>query len=167
MLAKLSRRGMLRLAAVMPVAAQGLATSVSFGAAGTAAAAAGAAKLADEAMKLTGSVVGECAPSTYHGASEARKLLGLKKLGLLPDWFINQRRRHHAEYNRIPPDVAALRSVSLSAKHRISADRLMDSYLDEMERSLVDDLAREKFYDLLRMEQESDQRRPAQPITSY
>ena len=123
----LARRSFLKAMAAAPLVAQEAAT--------------------EKALQLTGTSIGPL-PVSIVGSHNAAvvKLLALAKTGALPEWFTRQQKRNNVYNARISPDVACLRSVSLSAKHRIQQDRSYADSLQNLERDFMDQLAMNTFW---------------------
>jgi hypothetical protein len=71
-------------------------------------------------------------------APKMLELAGLAKAGLLPDWAKRQAFKNLEYDRRLDPDVACLKSVSLSAKLKISMDRRVSRVWDTFERDAID-----------------------------
>lgn len=101
---------------------------------------------AKDLMGLAGASVAPV-PAMIMGVSpQSTKLLALFKAGMLPEWFLRGQRRVANYRNSIEPDVACLRSVSLSSKFRIQRDRVAQRALDNFERDILDQIASETFW---------------------
>ncbi len=123
----LSRRLFLKVMPAAPMAAQDVAKQ---------------AGIAD----LLGSAVPVHGPPIASGSS-AMKLVALKRSGLLPDWFWRTgRKAAKANARVLDPDLAALRSVSVSAKVAIQADRNFNRDYDNLEQEALDEQMRGKFF---------------------
>lgn len=134
-----SRRGVLKALLTAPLAAPA--------AARTAAAEIG---LAAHAEALAGvAVAGRLAQAVPgFGTANAKRLLMLHKIGMAPEWLTaDVRDRARSVACTITPDIAALRSVSLSSKMRMNEDRLVRQAFDEMETSMMRDIARNAFWE--------------------
>lgn len=114
---------------------------------------AAAAQASQQAMADVGaSVVG---PAVYMGGPPAvglsmgqhgAQMLALHKAGMLPDWAIRMAKRETSARARVlSPDLASMRSVSLSAKIRIQADRYHHADIANFETEMLDRMAQEKF----------------------
>lgn len=85
-------------------------------------------------------------PEPLAAGPPALKLVALKKSGLLPDWFWRiGRKAARANARVLDPDLAALRSVSISAKVAIQADRNFNRDYDNLEQDAIDEQMRGKF----------------------
>ena len=140
------RRTFMKLALLAPLAVQQAtrAAAEALGKQGAAAVLGGVADTAKAGMSAAG------VPGLYYGAEHSKKLLALHKLGLLPGWFRREQTRN-LSYNMagIEPDIAGLVSVSLGAKCRMQVERMLDRSVRGMEDSLLDDIARQAFFDAL------------------
>lgn len=135
----LSRRHFLKAAAVAPVAArsgalQALTAEVKGGL----------------ALAQQGVSVGLDMPVAWGvGNLVNPRIYTMWKLGMLPDWV-----RAEVEDNilqnycsRLAPDIAALRSVSVSAKLRLNRDRIMSRVWSSVDELHTHQLARKTFWD--------------------
>ena len=130
-MAEIGRRGFLWMAASAPAAAQELFKQV------------GASEVGSEAA----SALTRVSPVPPSGMDANTKLIALKKAGLLPEWFIRQRRRYSQANARIlDPDIASLRSVSISVKLSMQAERNFQREMDSWEQRIMDDQLEGKFF---------------------
>lgn len=98
---------------------------------------------AQRAASMSGAVYGQ---GLMSGPDMSLKMVALRKAGLLPDWFVRQGKKRIDDAARVlDHDLAALGSVSPSAKFCIQRRRLFDRDLDHLEQDALDKLARAKF----------------------
>lgn len=129
-MADIGRRGFLGMAATAPIAAQEFLKQT------------GTSVLGSEAANALAST--HPVPSSLDGNS---KLIALKRAGLLPDWFIRQRRAYSQATARVlDPDIAALRSVSVAAKLNMQAERNFQREMDTWEQRFIDSQLEGKFF---------------------
>ena len=147
----LSRRSFLRAAAAAPVAAksgalQALTAAVENGL----------------TLAQAGVAIAPDIPTSWgiHALSN-KKLYALFKMGMLPEWV-----RQDVDENilqntggRLSPDVAALRSVSLSAKFCIQRQRHRARIWNDVDRFHINEVARRAFWD----EENPDAKKPPPP----
>lgn len=135
----LSRRGFLRAAAVAPVAAksgalQALTAEIKGGL----------------ALAQAGLAVGADMPVEWGlGLFTRPKIYTAWKLGMLPEWVRAQVEEQITSNsgNRLSPDVASLRSVSLSAKFRINKDRTLARMWEQVDDFHTRSVAARAFWD--------------------
>jgi hypothetical protein len=122
---QLPRRMFLKAMAAVPAVAQRVAEEAVGAAVGTG---------SESAANLM-----SAAPVPFGGTGPKMvELVGLAKAGLLPDWAKRQAVRNLEYDRRLDPDVACLKSVSLSAKLKISMERRITRAWDTFERDALD-----------------------------
>jgi hypothetical protein len=139
--AAVGRRGFLRVLGAAPIAAQALARAV-----GESVLAPAGAALARMAPTIAPPTPGGYGPASF--LVHHPKLLGLHKLGLLPDWAKATMIEWGQHQDRgLDPDVVALRSVSLSAKVLINERRRGARLWERLDKSIETEMARKIFFD--------------------
>ena len=148
----LSRRNFLRAAAAAPIAIKaGGAKAVI-------------AKLAEsDVLQKTGVLIAPDVPvaSGIGMIVRNKTLFAMWKAGILPQWARDdvEHEISYFEGSRLSPDVAALRSVSTSAKFRIHSDRVRKRTWGQLDRQHLNAIARDVF--VKRMDGDSNQAVPA------
>jgi hypothetical protein len=125
------RRGFLKLLAALPaVPAADKLAGVDVAAGGTSWPGIGPAPMAD------GSYL-----------SNQMKMAALIKSGMMPDWFVKLGRKNCQMQARIlDPDIACLRSVSLSAKVAMQSERNWTRSLNSFEEDMIANSMQSQFY---------------------
>jgi hypothetical protein len=126
----LPRRAILKALAAAPMAAQEMAQAEI------------GAVVRDAALTAEAAI--HAPPSPWNFGPKTGELAALKKAGLLPDWFTRSLAQQARGFT-IDPSVACLRSLSLNAKLRVSADRRYEAALDNLETEFVNHQLRAKF----------------------
>lgn len=135
----MNRRSALRALVAAPVVAKSAGEAIVKSIAETAS--------ATQAASLVGlEMASPLPPMGYMGGPAAAKLALLHKAGLLPEWA-KREMRSQAEYasRRLDPDLACMRSVSLSAKMKIQQSRIVSMMIDELGISAIWQQQREAF----------------------
>lgn len=131
---QLSRRLFLKVASAVPFAAKD--------------AAAETAKQAGliESLGVDATKVG-LAPTVFPNADHGLKLIGLAKTGMLPEWFAREKEREARQAARLlDTDLAAMRSVSVSAKIAIQTERNRKQLMSNIVQDVLDNNARGVFW---------------------
>ena len=69
------------------------------------------------------------------------------KMGMAPDWVMQDIDHAINDLSRfLSPDVAALKSMSLSAKVHVNRRRAREEYVAKIERQTLIDMAREAYW---------------------
>lgn len=103
---------------------------------------------AEKAFQLTKTTIAPATPIAIAGpGAGTMKLLALIKTGTLPEWFLRRQRQNSGSWRgQLEPDVACLRSVSLSVKYRIQEDRTYARTMTNLERDFLDQFAADSFW---------------------
>lgn len=136
----LSRRLFGRVAATLPLAAQQAAKSLAIDAA--------AAKVVGDMAVAGVQLANGVAPMPYGGyVLRDPAMMALWKSGLAPEWLVDDIDQSINDAGRfLTTDVAALRSVSLSAKIDINVRRQRQRYMEKIERQSVLAAARDAYW---------------------
>lgn len=140
-----TRRGMLGWLASTPMAAkEAVSSAATFVSAATEAAAV-AKTVGLSGIGLSSSSLG----GPYLGPLDRPETIALFKSGLAPEWMKREVDNIAADRSRqLDPDVAGLRSMSISARYRLQKRRTVDRMIDEATWSHAIWSQRQKFYDI-------------------
>jgi hypothetical protein len=140
----LSRRGLLRALPGLPVAARSFTGAIvqKFG----------AMQAATGLSELGGAVASRasCEPIGSYSVQRIVRnpiLLGLKKLGLLPEWASHEvQQAAKQQYWRIDSDLASMRSMSPAVKMYIANKRRDEEVWDSATKQIAMNAARDTFF---------------------